>query len=331
MTQCNRTTVNVDTAVSDFSQLQVFDAWQRLSSKRFVHFPVIDVSHVQTRTLQGFLGSRNRAVTHDRSIHTSNGHRHDTGAWLQTQFHGFFVAHQQHGGSAVSDLRRRTSRYGTALRIEGRTQGAQAFCGGFRTDGFVLGYQDFFAIFIVTVHRYDFVLELTFQRGFVSQTVRTGTELILLLTGNTVHFAQHFCGQTHHVGGLGRVLGSFRVVIEAVLHVDVAHVLHTTHYEHITVTGHDGLSGSMNSRHRRTTQTVNSQGAGFFRHHSHQTDLTGYVEALLQSLVYTAPDNVFNQRRVHARVTLKQSIDQVGRNCLCPYVAEYATFGTTHR
>src|SRR5690606_488793 len=204
VTQCNRTTVDVYTAVSDFGQFQVFHARQRLSREGFVQFPVVDVSNIQTRTLQSFLGGRNRAVTHDRSIHTSNGHRHDTGAWLQTQFHGFFVAHQQPGGSTVSNLRRGTSRYGTALRIERRTQSTQAFCSGFRTDGLVLGYQDFFAIFIVTVHRYDFVLELTFQRGFVSQTVRTSTELILLLTGNTVHFAQHFCSQTHHVGGLGR-------------------------------------------------------------------------------------------------------------------------------
>ena len=115
------------------------------------------------------------------------------------------------------------------------------------------------------------------------------------------------------------------------LHVHVTHVFNTTNNEYIAVTGLNGLSRSVDSRHCRTTQTVNSLSTRFFRHNSQQTDLTCNVEALFQSLVYTAPDNVFNQSRVNARVTFEQCVDQICRNGFRTYVAEYATFGTTHR
>ena len=329
MTQSDCTTVDVNTVFSDIVQLQIFNTRQRLSSECFVQFPVVDVSYVQASTLQCFFGRRNRTVAHDRSINTSNRHTQDTSTWLQTQFLSFFVAHQQHRRRTIGDLRRSTRSYGTCFRIECRTQFAQAFRSSFRTNGFVFSYQDFFTVSIVTVHRHDFVFEVAVQSRSVSATVRTCSEFVLLLTGNAVHFTQHFSRQTHHVRCFRRELRRFRVMVETVLHVYVAHVLNTTNNEYIAVTSLNRLSCSVDCRHCRTTQTVNSLCASFFRHNRGQRDLTRYVEALFQSLVYTAPDYVFYQRRVYTS-TLEHSIDQVCRNGLCTYVAEYTTFGTTH-
>ena len=249
MTQCNCTTVDVNTIFSDVIQLQIFNTWQRLSSECFVQFPVVDVGSFQASTLQCFLGRRNRAVTHDCCINTGNRHTQDTSTWLQTQFLSFFVAHQQHGRRTVSDLRRSTRSYGTVLRIECRTQVTQAFSSGFRTNGFVFSYQNFFAIGIVTVHWNDFVFEVTVQSRSVSTTVGTRSELILLLTGNTVHFAQHLSSQTHHVRRFSRVLRRFWVVVETVLHVHVTHVFNTTYNEYIAVAGLNRLSRSVDCRH----------------------------------------------------------------------------------
>ena len=181
----------------------------------------------------------------------------------------------------------------------------------------------------MTVHRDDFVFEIAVQGRCVSTTVRTRCELVLLLTRNTVHFAQHFSRQTHHVRRLSRVLRRFRVVVETVLHVHVAHVLNTTNNEYISIASLNRLSSRVDSRHCRTTQTVNSLSTRFFRYYGHQTNLTSNVKALLQSLVYTAPDNIFNQRRVNTGA-LEHSVDQICRNGLCTYVTEYTTFGTTH-
>ncbi len=55
----------------------------------------------------------------------------------------------------------------------------------------------------MTFHRDDFIPEVALDRGLVRQLMRTSTELILLLTGDAVHLAEHFSSQAHHAGGLG--------------------------------------------------------------------------------------------------------------------------------
>src|SRR5690606_40732246 len=59
--------------------------------------------------------------------------------------------------------------------------------------------------------------------------------------------------------------------------------------------------------------------------------LPSHVKALLFSLVYTAPDNIFYFFRVELRVALEQCVDQRSRQRLRTHVAETTVFGTTHR
>src|SRR5690554_4009636 len=185
--------------------------------------------------------------------------------------------------------------------------------------------------FVVTFNRNDFVLEAAFNSGFMGQAMGTGTELILLLTGNTVHLGQHFRGQAHHVGRLGGVLGRSRVVVEAFSHGHVPHVLDTTYHEHVAVTGLDRLGGSVDGAHGGTTQTVNGLGSRLVRDTGQQGNLPCHVKALLFSLVYTAPDYIFYFFRIELRVALKQCFNQRSRQSLGANVAETAVFGTTHR
>src|SRR5690554_3969836 len=146
-----------------------------------------------------------------------------------------------------------------------------------------------------------------------------------------MHLGEHFRGQAHHVGRFRGVLGSRRVVVEAFGHGYMPHVLNTTDHEHITVTGHDGLGSSMDSAHGRTTQTVYSLGSRLVRDTGQQRNLPSHVKALLFSLVYTAPDNIFYFFRVELRVALEQCVDQRSRQRLRTHVAETTVFGTTHR
>src|SRR5690554_3480541 len=183
----------------------------------------------------------------------------------------------------------------------------------------------------MTFNRNDFVLEAAFNGSFVSQAMGTGTELILLLTGNAVHLRQHFCSQAHHVGGLGSVLGRSRVVVKAGSHGYVAHVLDPTHHEHIAVASLDSLGSCVDGAHGGTTQTVNGLGSRLVRDTGQQGNLPRHVKALLFSLVYTAPDYVFYFFRIELRVALKQCFNQRSRQSLGANVAETAVFGTTHR
>src|SRR5690606_2492637 len=111
----------------------------------------------------------------------------------------------------------------------------------------------------------------------------------------------------------------------------ISHVLHTTYHEEVTLAGHDGLGRSVDSRHGRTTQTVDRLRRRSMGNAGQQGDLTGNVEALLQGLVYTAPDHIFHFVRVQLLVTLEQRLDQRGRQSLCTHVTEHAALRAAHR
>ncbi|CSA83436.1 Uncharacterised protein [Vibrio cholerae] len=59
--------------------------------------------------------------------------------------------------------------------------------------------------------------------------MRARSELILLLTANTMQLAEHLCGQSHHSRCFGHVLRQARMEINAVSHWHVAHVLNASH------------------------------------------------------------------------------------------------------
>jgi hypothetical protein len=90
--------------------------------------------------------------------------------------------------------------------------------------------------------------------GYVGELVGAQAERVLGFAGNAVHLAEHFRSQAHHARGFRRVQRHVRVRVNAVHHADVAHVLHATDHEYITVAGHDRLGGSVQRAHRRTTQ-----------------------------------------------------------------------------
>src|SRR5690606_31194410 len=154
-------------------------------------------------------------------------------------------AHHRQRGGAVRQCRRGTGGDGAAARIEYRLQRGHAFDVGFRTDHFVDLTQHLVAVGVVAFDRHDFIFPAALLRRFPGFLVRAYAELVLLLAADAVHAAEHFGGQAHHVGGLGGVLAGFRVQVDAVHHADVAHVLHTTDHEHITVAGHDALGGNV--------------------------------------------------------------------------------------
>src|SRR5690554_4666224 len=331
MAQGNRAAVQVNLLFHYAQQFQVFQNRQRLASEGFVQFPEVDVFNFQACTLQCLLGGRNRTITHDCGITTSDCHAADLGDRSQAQCFCTLGGHQHHGRRAVSQLGRRTGSYRAVLRIKRRPQLAKGLNRGFRTNGLVFFNQLHKAVLVVAFNRNDFVLEAAFEGGFVGQAMGTGTELILLLTGDTVHLGQHFRGQAHHVGRFCGVLGGSRVVVKAGGHGHVAHVLYATNHEHIAVTGHDGLGRSVDGAHGRTTQTVNGLGCRLVRDTGQQGNLPGHVKALLVGLVHTAPDYVFYFFRVELRVALKQCFNKRSGQSLGAYVAETAVFGTTHR
>ena len=176
----------------------------------------------------------------------------------------------------------------------------------------------------------NLVLPATFLGGFPGQAVGTHTELVLLLTGDAVHLAQHFRGQAHHVGGLGGDLGDLRVDVHTVIHGHVTHVLHTTDDEHVAVAGLDGLGGGVQRLHGRATQTVHGLGSAGARQAGQHGDVTGDVHALFFGLVYTAPDHIFGLLDVPVGVTLHERFHQQGRQFFGTHVTELAITALAH-
>ena len=331
MTQSDGTAIQVDLLLHLVHQLQILHARQALRCEGFVQLDIVDVVHGQTGTLECLLGRRHRAVTHDGGVTARHCHRADLGAGLQAQSLGTLGRHHQDGGSTVGQRRRSTGSYLAVLRIEHRLQLGQTFNVGFRTDHFVDFAQGLEAVSVVTFDGNDFILPAAFNGGFPGQTVGTGTELVHLLAGNTVHATEHFCRQTHHVGGLGYILGHLGIQVDAVHHADMAHVLHTADHEHIAVTGLDGLGSAVQCLHGRTTQTIHGLAGDSARQVRQDGDVAGDVHALLQGLVYTAPDHVFGFRHVPVRVTLLQAVDQLSRQFFSAYVTVLSILGFTHR
>ena len=114
------------------------------------------------------------------------------------------------------------------------------------------------------------------------------------------------------------------------IHGHVTHVLNTTDHEGVAVTGHDGLGGSVQRLHGRTTQTVHCLGCAGARQAGQHGDVTGDVHALFFGLVYTAPDLIFGLLNVPARVTLHERLYQLGRQFLGTHVTELAITALAH-
>ena len=228
-------------------------------------------------------------------------------------------------------MRRSTGSHGAALWIERWLQSRQAFQGGVRTNGFVVVEQFQETVLVVAVHRDDFILELAFHGRLVGELVGAQAERVLGFAGNAVHFAKHFRSQAHHARGFCRVQRHVRVRVNAVHHADVAHVLHATDHEHITVAGHDGLGGGVQRAHRRTAQAAHGLAGGGVRDLGHQRRHARDVPALLQGLVDAAPDHVFDFVRVDLDVAFQQFADQVCRHVFGTGVAVHAALGAAHR
>ncbi|MNF55961.1 hypothetical protein D3C84_374370 [compost metagenome] len=154
---------------------------------------------------------------------------------------------------------------------------------------------------------------------------------VLLFASDAVHLAQHFRGQAHHARGFRRVQRHVRVRIDTVHHAHVAHMLDATNHEDVTITGHDRLRSSVQSAHGRATQAADGLAGRGVRDLGHQRRHARDVPALLQGLVHTAPDHVFDFVRVDLDVTFQQFADQVRRHVFGAGVAVHAALGAAHR
>src|SRR3990167_7945569 len=190
VTQGDRAAVQVDLLFNLVEHFQVLQHRQGLGSEGFVKLEEVDVVDGQTSTLEGFLSRGYWTVTHDRWINAGHGHGANHGHWLNAEVLSALSAHDDHAGSAVSDLRGRTCSHGAAFGVERRLQRSQACQGGFRTNGFVVVEHLQEAVLVVALHRDDFILELAFDGSLVGQTVRTLTECVLLLTADAMHLAE---------------------------------------------------------------------------------------------------------------------------------------------
>ena len=102
----------------------------------------------------------------------------------------------------------------------------------------------------------NFIIEVALLHRRLSALVGTHAKLVLLFSGNAVHFAQQFSGQAHHHRRFGRVFAGCRVDVNAVSHGYVLHMLHATDDKEITHARFDIGRRDMQRRHRRTAQTV---------------------------------------------------------------------------
>src|SRR3989344_3315066 len=329
--QGDRAAVQVNLLVHLVEYFQIFQHRQGLCGEGFVELEEVDICDGQARALQGFLCRRYRTIAHDRRVHTRYGHRTNHRHRLDTQVLGTLRRHHDHARGTVGDLRRSAGCHSAALWIDRRFQGGQAFQGGIRTNGFVVVEQFQETVLVVAVHRDDFILELAFHGRLVGELVGTQAERILGFAGNAVHLAEHFRGEAHHARGFCRVQRHVRVGIDTVHHADVAHVLHATDHEYITVAGHDRLGSRVQCAHRRTTQAADRLGGRGVRDLGQQGGHAGDVPALFQGLVDTAPDHVFDFVRIDLDVTLQQFADQVRRHVFGAGVAVHAALGAAHR
>ena len=228
-------------------------------------------------------------------------------------------------------MRRSTGCHGATLRVKRWLQRRQAFQGSFRTNGFVVVEQFQETVLVVALHRDDFVFELAFHSRLVGELVGAHAESVLLFASDAVHFAQHFSGQAHHARGFRRVQRHVRVRIDTVHHAHVAHMLDAADDEHVTVAGHDRLRSSVQGAHRRAAQAADGLAGSGVRDLSHQRRHASDVPALLQGLVHTAPDHVFDFVRVDLDVAFQQFADQVCRHIFSTGVAVHAALGAAHR
>ena len=311
MAQGDGTAVQVNLLIHLVEHFQIFQHWQGLCSEGFVELNEVDIGHAQTCALQCFLCRRYRTIAHDCRVHTCNSHRTNDGQRLKTQVFCTLSGHHDHARSTISDLRRRTRRHGAAFRVERRFQRRQTFHRRFRTNGLIVieGFQE--AVLIVALHRDDFVFELAFNRRLVGELMRTNTESVLLLASDAMHFAQHFCGQTHHARGFGSVQRHVRVWVNAMHHAHVTHMLDAADHENVTVTGHDRLRCRVQGAHRGAAQAAHGLRGRGVRDLGHQRRHARDVPALLQGLVNAAPDHVFHFARINLAVALQHFADQV--------------------
>src|SRR5476651_1603972 len=331
VTQGNGAAVQVNLLVHLVEHFQILEHRQGLCGEGFVELEEVDVGDGQARTLEGFLGRWYRTVAHDRRVNTRHGHGADHRQRLDPQVLGALGRHHDHARGAIGDLRGSPRRHGAALGVERRLQGRQAFQGGFRTNGFVVVENLQEAVLVITLHRDDLILELAFHGGLVGQLVGTHAKGILLLAGDAVHLAEHFRGQAHHARGFRRVQRHVRVRIDTVHHADVAHMLDAADDEDVTVASHDRLGGGVQRAHGRATQAADGLAGSGVRDLGHQRRHAGDVPALLQGLVHTAPDHVFDFVRVDLDVAFQQFADQVRRHVLGAGVAVHAALGAAHR
>ncbi len=141
---------------------------------------------------------RHWTIAHDCRVDARHCHRTNHRQRLDTEVLSPLRGHDDHARSTVGDLRGRTRRDRAPFRVECRLERRQTFECCVWTNGLVVVEHLQEAILVIPLHRDDFVLELALQCRLVSQLMGAQTKCILGLTGNTVHFAEHFGSQAHH-------------------------------------------------------------------------------------------------------------------------------------
>ncbi len=272
------------------------------------------------------MGGRDGAGEHRDRVDTGQGEGVEPSPGGETEGLGLLLAHDQHGGSAVADLRR-VAGGDHAVGFEGRLEVGQCLDGGAGADALVrcvefVGLDEFAGLLVAGLgpDGDDLVVEATLGVGPLGPLLAQGTEGVEVVARQAPLLGDDLGRDAlgHQPADVGIAQAHRLAEREADVldhgrgaHGDHAHDLDAGGDDDVVGPGHHALGGEMGRLLRRTALTVDGGRRDRLGPAGGQHRVAPDVERLRPDLHHAAHDDVVDERGVEI-VALGERLEGLG-------------------
>mmetsp|Transcript_28216 Transcript_28216/g.38156 ORF Transcript_28216/g.38156 Transcript_28216/m.38156 type:complete len:369 (+) Transcript_28216:229-1335(+) len=245
------------------------DTVESLGSKSFVNLEGVNITQLETGSLESSGDGVSGTNTHDSGRNTSDGEANDSTEDLGTEFLGNVASCEEHAGCTISDLGRVTSS-GHTILSKSRLKLLKTLEGSVGTDTIISINHNIlhFTVLVLDLSlvRGDFFLGPSVLLCTGSLHVRLNSHFVHLFSSDLEILGNVFRGDTHRHEAVTSLLVFKDALIKKVRvngthHIVVGHGFDTTTNTNANLATLDRVSNSSNSLKTRGAQSVGSMEA----------------------------------------------------------------------